>query len=160
MRTWPSLAVASSSAEFRFIRPPSSRVRGHCSTMCNIVWGWPQLQSGGVTGRNQVDELLGQPPASCSRCHQHKWICMILMVGTEPCGRPLLCCLHGLTWPLICTRNDLPHRRVFTASTTHLGCCLDSVTNRPLCHTVSYAAVRSRNTTPVLRFIGSRSRCW
>ena len=46
MRIWPSQAVASSSAELSFRRPPSSRVRGHCSTMCNIVWSWPQLQSG------------------------------------------------------------------------------------------------------------------
>ena len=69
---------------------------------------------------------------------------------TEPCGRPFFCdrqeltLSHGSSGPLASIS--------FTAWTTRAERHLESLARRPVCHTVSYATVRSRKTAPVFNF--------
>ena len=74
-------------------------------------------------------------------------------VGTriDPCGIPFFCTLHELLMSPMWTRNRrCPKSSSMTLTANH-GKPLDSFTNRPLCHIVSYAAVKSR-------IMGQRSR--
>ena len=73
-------------------------------------------------------------------------MCTLKRVGasTYPCGRTFFCTLHELLMSPTWTRN---RRCSKSSSTAQQGRTLDSFTNRPLCHIVSYAAVKSMKTS-------------
>ena len=71
---------------------------------------------------------------------------------TDPWGRPFFWSLHLLTSSPMCTRILRSRTMNAARSATQKGKAFASFTRRPVCQTVSYAAVRSRRTAPVFRF--------
>ena len=94
---------------------------------------------------------------------------MLKSVGakTDPCGRPFDCSLHLLVSSPMWTRNLLSRNMNPTTSATQKGRAFASFRRRPVCQTVSYAAVRSSSTAPVFIFLWKpfsmkvvRARTW
>ena len=80
---------------------------------------------------------------------------MLKSVGakTDPCGRPFDCSLHLLVSSPMWTRILLSRNMNPTTSATQKGRAFASFRRRPVCQTVSYAAVRSSSTAPVFIFL-------
>ena len=73
---------------------------------------------------------------------------------TEPLGRPLRWGLQELVSLPMCTLKHWSRSSRLTSWVNQYGMLLLSLQRRPVCQTVSYAAVKSRKTAPVFRF------CW